>query len=301
MTSESPALSIENFTKDYGAFRAVDGVSFKVYPGEIFGLLGPNGAGKTTIISTLVTLENLTSGLIKVFGLDLTKEPSRAKGAIGFVPQELIHYGFFSVVEILHYHITYYGMRLDKGYLKTLLERFQLDEHQDKLVSQLSGGMKRRLIIVKALLHRPKLLLLDEPTAGVDVELRASLWQLIREFREEGMAILLTTHYLEEAERLCDRIGVLDQGKLKRVDKTETLLQEHSSKKVTFVLSHPVGDVTHPLLKAQSDHHLDFQLPNAMPLLKVIREANIPFDHIRDVNIKVGTLEDVMKNILSNE
>jgi ABC-2 type transport system ATP-binding protein len=294
-------LSIRNLNKYYDSNHAVNDVSFDIYPGEVFGLLGPNGAGKTSIISTIMTLQDPTSGLIKVFGIDVTKNPRKAKQYIGFVPQELIHHGFFTVEEILRYHTAYYGIHMDKAHLYYLLEKLQLFKQRHKLVNQLSGGMKRRLLILKALLHRPQLLLLDEPTAGVDIELRSSLWQFIQELKQENISILLTTHYLEEAERLCDRIGILDQGQLRRTDKTKKLLQEHSSKKVTFILSESIPKILHPLLTAQGDHHIDFQMPNEMPLSQVMQEANIPFDIIQDVNIKVGTLEDVMENILNYE
>ena len=161
--------------------------------------------------------------------------------------------------------------------------------------------MKRRLLIVKALIHKPKILLLDEPTAGVDIELRSSLWEFIQELKEEGMSILLTTHYLEEAERLCDRIGILNAGRLQRVDSTEKMVQQHSSKKITLILSKPLETISHPLLTAQSDHHLDFLIPNEMPLSTLFKESNIPLEIIQDINIKVGTLEDVMHNVLNKD
>lgn len=292
-------LSIKKLTKQYDHLTAVKDVSFDILPGEIFGLLGPNGAGKTTIISSIVTLQTPTSGAIEVFGIDVAKKPQKAKASIGFVPQELIHHGFFTVEEILKFHATYFGKPVDKPYLHYLLEKLQLYAHRKKLVNQLSGGMKRRLLIIKALLHRPKLLLLDEPSAGVDIDLRNSLWEFIQELKQENISILLTTHYLEEAERLCDRIGILEKGQLKRIDKTEKLLLEHSSKKVTLTLCSPLPKIHHPLLKSQSEHHLDFHMPNEMPLGQLMREAHIPFDQVGDINIKVGTLEDVMKNILS--
>ncbi|NRA90934.1 MAG: ABC transporter ATP-binding protein, partial [Simkaniaceae bacterium] len=213
-------LKIKNLTKSYGKVVAVDDASFEIHPGEVFGLLGPNGAGKTTIISNIVTLQAFSKGVIEVFGIDIQKNPRLAKSHIGFVPQELIHHGFFSVEEILKYNASYFGIPLDKDHLKYLLDKLHLYHHRKKLVNQLSGGMKRRLLIIKALMHKPKLLLLDEPTAGVDIELRASLWKFIQELKKDNLSILLTTHYLEEAERLCDRIGILNQGVLKKVDTT---------------------------------------------------------------------------------
>ncbi|WP_194848317.1 ABC transporter ATP-binding protein [Candidatus Neptunochlamydia vexilliferae] len=291
----NPPLRIKNLTTKYGKLVAVDDVSFEIKPGEVFGLLGPNGAGKTTIISNIVTLQPSTSGTIEIFG----KAPPLAKKEIGFVPQELIHHGFFSVEEILKFHANYFGVSLDLPYLKYLLEKLHLWHHRKKLVNQLSGGMKRRLLIAKALLHKPKLLLLDEPTAGVDIELRASLWQFILELKKENLSILLTTHYLEEAERLSDRIGILDHGRLGKVDTTEKLLETHSSKKVTIALVTPLPKLSHPYLKGQSDHHLDFQMPNEVPLSQLFAEVKIPLEAIQDINIKVGTLEDVMQNVLN--
>ncbi|MDJ0652205.1 MAG: ABC transporter ATP-binding protein [Simkaniaceae bacterium] len=294
-------LKITHFEKKYGKFVAVDDVSFAIKPGEVFGFLGPNGAGKTTIISSIVTLQAPTKGSIEVFGIDVRKNPDLAKSFIGFVPQELIHYGFFSVEEILKFHANYYGMKVDKDHLRYLLEKLHLWHHRKKLVNQLSGGMKRRLLIVKALIHQPKILLLDEPTAGVDSELRASLWDFIQELKENAMSILLTTHYLEEAERLCDRIGILNHGRLQRVDSTEKLLKEHSSKKITLILSKPAPPITHPRLIRQSDHDVNFNIPNEMPLNLLFKEAKIPLENIQDITIKVGTLEDVMHNLLNEK
>lgn len=294
-------LKITHLEKKYGKLVAVDNIDFEIKPGEVFGLLGPNGAGKTTIISSIVTLQTPTKGKIEVFGIDIQKKPDVAKAFIGFVPQELIHHGFFSVEEILKFHANYYGIRVNKDYLQYLLEKLHLWHHRKKIVNQLSGGMKRRLLIVKALIHQPKILLLDEPTAGVDIELRASLWDFIQELKENKMSILLTTHYLEEAERLCDRIGILNHGQLQRVDSTEKLLKEHSSKKITLILSQPVNTISHPNLMRQNDYYLDFKIPNEMPLNHLFKEAKIPLENIQDINIKVGTLEDVMHNILNGK
>ncbi len=294
-------LVVKNLTKKYGRLVAAERVSFEIQRGEVFGLLGANGAGKTTIISNIVTLQSFSEGSIKIFGVDVQKNPRIAKSHMGFVPQELIHHGFFTVEEILKYHATYFGIPFDKERLKYLLDKLHLYHHRKKLVNQLSGGMKRRLLIIKALLHKPKLLLLDEPTAGVDVELRASLWKFIQELKKDSLSILLTTHYLEEAEFLCDKIGILDHGRLRKVDTTEKMLQEYSSKKVSITLSSPLEEIPHPLLTAQSDHLLDFQVPNEMPLSQLFQEASIPMNCIQDINIKMGTLEDVMQTILTGD
>ncbi|MCB1110969.1 MAG: ABC transporter ATP-binding protein [Chlamydiia bacterium] len=290
-------LVIQNLTKSYGKLVAVENVSFKIQPGEVFGLLGPNGAGKTTIISSIVTLQAFKEGTIAVFGVDVQKNPRKAKEFIGFVPQELIHHGFFTVEEILKYHATYFGIPFDKGHINYLLEKLHLYHHRKKMVNQLSGGMKRRLLIIKALLHKPKLLLLDEPTAGVDIELRATLWNFIQELKKENLSILLTTHYLEEAERLCDRIGILDHGHLRMVDTTENMLKAHSSKRVTFLLFSPLPPLTHPHLKNQDSHQLEFCVPNDLPVPKLL--SQVPLEAIQDIHIKMGTLEDVMENVLN--
>ncbi|MES2962917.1 MAG: ABC transporter ATP-binding protein, partial [Bdellovibrionota bacterium] len=179
--ASAPPIRITDLVKDYGSLRAVDHVSFEMKPGEIFGLLGPNGAGKTTLISTLVTLEEPTEGKVEIFGLDVTKEPERIKMLTGFVPQELIHHGYFDVEEIMEFHSGYFGRRKNKERIDWLLQKLSLYDHRKKKVKQLSGGMKRRLLIAKALVHEPKLLLLDEPTAGVDIELREQLWRFVDE------------------------------------------------------------------------------------------------------------------------
>lgn len=296
-----PPLAISHLTKKYGGMKAVDNVSFTIEPGEVFGLLGPNGAGKTTIISTIMTLQGPTNGAIEVFGLNVEKKARAAKKVIGFVPQELVHHGFFTVEEILQYHASYFGLKKDSKYIAYLLHKLDLYIHRKKLVNQLSGGMKRRLMIAKALLHRPKLLLLDEPTAGVDIELRHSLWEFIQELKKENISILLTTHYLEEAEQLCDRIGILQKGRLRRIDKVETLLEEHSSKKVSLTLKTALPSFSHTLLTSNDGPNLHFHIPPKMAIQEFLTEVAIPYEDILDVKIEPGTLEDVMENVLKEE
>jgi ABC-2 type transport system ATP-binding protein len=219
-------LVLENFQKSYGQVQAVKGVTFDLRPGEIFGLLGPNGAGKTSIISCITTLEKPTGGVIKVFGHDVVKASRVSKSMVGCVPQEVINHGYFSVEEILHFHSGFFGLRNNHARIEELLKELRLSEHRHKKVKQLSGGMKRRLMIAKALVHSPKLLLLDEPTAGVDIELRDSLWAYVSKLRSEGTTILLTTHYLEEAERLCDRVAVINRGELLALEQTRALVEK---------------------------------------------------------------------------
>ena len=193
--SESKALIINELVKNYGAVAAVNNVSFSVDKGEIFGLLGPNGAGKTSIISIITTLEKPSQGQVQVFGHNVVTDSLITKKQVGVVHQEVINSGFFDVEEILNFQSGYYGKRKNKERIDYLLHKLALYPHRHKKVKQLSGGMKRRLMIAKALVHEPQLLLLDEPTAGVDIELRETLWDFVRELRQQGISILLTTHY----------------------------------------------------------------------------------------------------------
>lgn len=287
-------LVIDSLVKKYGSHAAVDGVSFSIEPGEVFGLLGPNGAGKTTIISTLMTLQEPTSGEIRIFG----RSPNDAKSLVGFVPQELVHHGFFTVEQILRYHLSYFGIPDDPGYREYLLKKLHLYSQRKKLVSQLSGGMKRRVMIAKSLLHHPKLLLLDEPTAGVDVELRTSLWEFIEELKKDNISILLTTHYLEEAELLCDRVGILQDGKLRRIDRVENLIEKYASKKISLVLKNPLPPISHVFLTEQKELKLHFKVPQTMMLSQFLAETLIPHDQIHDIMIEQGSLEEVMEEVL---
>lgn len=222
------ALSIQNLNVDYPVDgtvkRAVDHFNLEMKPGEILGLLGPNGAGKTSIISATTALLQKFEGKIEIFG-----HPSgspEAKLSVGLVPQEMISYGFFNVREIMEFNAGFFGVSKPGARIEMLLKKLQLWDAREKKVGQLSGGMKRRLAIAKALIHSPKLLLLDEPSAGVDVELRDILWSYVRELNSNGTSILLTTHYLEEAEELCEHIAVIHRGKLIGLDTTKNLLEK---------------------------------------------------------------------------
>lgn len=293
-------IQIEHLVKDYGVLRAVNDVSFEMKPGEILGLLGPNGAGKTTIISTLVTLEEPSSGQVKVFGLDVTREPERAKMLIGFVPQELIHHGYFDVMEILDFHSGYFGRRKNRDRIEWLLHKLGLWEHRHKKVKQLSGGMKRRLLIAKALVHEPKLLLLDEPTAGVDIELRTSLWEFVEELKRDGLSILLTTHYLQEAEQLCDRVGILQKGKLLHLGETKGLIRELTKREIVVTLKHPLeGECSHPFFLRREGLQLLFQVPSTMGAGDLLAELGLDLKVIDDLTIREGSLEDALKRVLN--
>jgi ABC-2 type transport system ATP-binding protein len=284
------ALEIENLKKSYPSAiglptEALKGVTFNVKPGEILGLLGPNGAGKTTLISIVTTLEKPTSGDVKVFGISVTKEPLKTKTKIGIVPQEVVSSGFFNLEEILQYHSGYYGIKNNSERIAHLLQRLKLTDHKHKLMRQLSGGMKRRMMIAKALVHSPKILLLDEPTAGVDVELRTQLWEFVRELQKEGVSIVLTTHYLQEAEALCDRVGIINKGELKYVGNTKEIISQLTQKKVN--------------LQTQSGEKVSFFLEKDQGLGVALKEKNILLDQVQDINISEGTLEEAFVKVLN--
>jgi ABC-2 type transport system ATP-binding protein len=296
-----PPIRITQLVKDYEKLRAVDHVSFEMKRGEIFGLLGPNGAGKTSIISTMVTLEEPTSGKVEIFGLDVTKEPERVKMLTGFVPQELIHHGYFDVEEIMTFHSGYFGRRKNKERIDWLLHKLSLYDHRKKKVKQLSGGMKRRLLIAKALVHEPKLLLLDEPTAGVDIELRESLWKFVGELKAEGLSILLTTHYIQEAEQLCDRVGIIQKGKLRRVGPTKDLVKELTKREIVITLkTTPAQDPTHATFLKRNGNELIFQTPSSMGAGDFLESVGYALNQVADLVIREGSLEDALKRVLGD-
>ncbi len=301
MSADQSPLEIKGLRKSYGSFEAVKGVSFDVRPGEIFGLLGPNGAGKTSIISVVVTLERPSAGQALVFGQDVQVNPRYTKSVIGYVPQEIINHGFFNVEEILSFYSGYFGKRKNQDRMEWILQRLQLWEHRKKKVKQLSGGMKRRLLIAKALVHEPKLLLLDEPTAGVDIELRCSLWDFVVELKKMGVTILLTTHYLEEAEKLCDRVAIIHQGELRCVGETHGLIHELTQRQVVVVLKSELKPIRHPLLVAQREHELEFRLPASMAVGELLLELGLDMAVVQDLRISEGSLEDAFQCIVGEK
>ncbi len=243
-----PAISFQNVVKTYegarGATLAVDNVSFDIEAGEFFGLLGPNGAGKTTLISILAGLARASSGSVKVLGHDVVTDYAAARRSLGIVPQELVFDPFFSVRESLRIQSGYFGVRNDKkandAWIDELLANLGLTDKADANMRQLSGGMKRRVLVAQALVHRPPVIVLDEPTAGVDVELRQTLWQFVARLNREGHTVLLTTHYLEEAEALCGRLAMLKQGRVVALDRTSALLAGTASTMLRFKTNAPL-------------------------------------------------------------
>lgn len=292
-------IKITSLVKDYGKLRAVNDVSFEMKPGEIFGLLGPNGAGKTSLISTLVTLEEPTSGLVEVFGHNVTKEPQLTKTLTGFVPQELIHHGYFDVQEIMQFHSGYFGLRKNQERIDWLLQKLSLFEHRKKKVKQLSGGMKRRLLIAKALIHDPKVLILDEPTAGVDIELREQLWRFVEELKSEGMSILLTTHYIQEAEQLCDRVGIIQKGSLRRIGPTKELIKELTKREIVLRMKEaPTADPVHPMFLRRNGNELSFETPSSMGAGDLLDSLGFDLRQVADLVIREGSLEDALRRVL---
>jgi ABC-2 type transport system ATP-binding protein len=225
-----PAVEVREASKSFGSLRALDGVSLSVEEGEFFALLGPNGAGKTTLISALGGLVRPDAGRLRVMGRDVAAEYREARRMLGIVPQEIVFDPFFTVRETLELQAGYFGLRGDRPWIDELLERLALAPRAGANMRALSGGMKRRVMVAQALVHRPPVIVLDEPTAGVDVELRQTLWQFIRELNAAGHTIVLTTHYLEEAQHLCSRIAMMKAGRIVALDSTQRLLEAFSER-----------------------------------------------------------------------
>jgi len=237
---------VREVEKRYGALRALAGVSLAVRQGEFFGLLGPNGAGKTTLISVIAGLARADAGSVAVMGADVSADFRRARRMLGVVPQELVFDPFFSVRETLRLQSGYFGIRRNDAWIDEVMHHLDLDAKADANMRSLSGGMKRRVLVAQALVHKPPVIVLDEPTAGVDVELRQGLWQFVRRLNRDGHTIVLTTHYLEEAEEQCGRIAMLKAGRIVALDTTENLL-------ASFTGPHP-GDLEDVFLQLMQKH-----------------------------------------------
>ena len=292
-------LELCSLEKKYGDFTAVNKMSLAMKKGEIFGLLGPNGAGKTSIISCLVTLKEPTSGSCRIFGIDPSKDPLPAKMLTGYVPQEIVNHGYFTVEEIMEFHSGYFRVWNNREKIKYLLHRLSLWEHRKKKVKALSGGMKRRLLIAKSLVHEPKLLLLDEPTAGVDIELRNSLWEFVCELKKDGMSILLTTHYLEEAESLCDRVGVIQEGNLLTVGPTKDLIEKLTEREVILQFrSDFKGRLSSSYLIDSNSGEFRFLIPQKLGIGELLGSLDCNIKDIVDIRINEGSLEEAFVRIL---
>ncbi len=296
-----PAISFQSVSKTFqtarGPFQALDGVSFDIEQGEFFGLLGPNGAGKTTLISILAGLTKATSGTVSVLGVNVNTQAAEARKKLGVVPQELVFDPFFNVREALRFQSGYFGVKHNDAWIDELLDSLGLSDKANHNMRQLSGGMKRRMLVAQALVHKPPVIVLDEPTAGVDVELRQTLWQFIAKLNKLGHTVLLTTHYLEEAEALCQRIAMLKNGKVVALNRTDELLKAASSNVLRFKLDAALPPAL--AAKARVTGRI-VQLPahDAIEIerhLADLRQAGL---HAEDVEIRKADLEDVFLDVM---
>ncbi len=301
------ALSFQSVSKTYQAkqagavaFKALDQVSFDVQEGEFFGLLGPNGAGKTTLISTLAGLTRASQGKVLVHGYDVQADFAMARRLLGVVPQELVFDPFFTVRESLRIQSGYFGVKNNDAWIDELLDSLGLADKAGSNMRQLSGGMKRRVLVAQALVHKPRVIVLDEPTAGVDVELRQTLWQFIAKLNKQGHTVLLTTHYLEEAEALCGRIAMLKRGQLLALERTSDLLRSATSQVLRFKLD---GDLPPAVAAMARVTGRIVQLPvhNAVDIenhLATLRTAGLV---VEDVEIRQADLEDVFLEVMNRK
>ena len=299
-----PAIRFDNISKIYagsrGTLKALDGVSFQIEKGEFFGLLGPNGAGKTTLISILAGLARATAGHVTVMGHDVVADYAAARKCLGIVPQELVFDPFFSVRETLRIQSGYFGIKRNDAWIDELLTALGLADKAGANMRQLSGGMKRRVLVAQALVHRPPVIVLDEPTAGVDVELRQTLWKFIARLNREGHTVLLTTHYLEEAEALCSRIAMLKQGRVVALDRTANLLAGTASTMLRFKTDDALPPVVavHARVTGRMAQVTAHDAAEVETILGQLREGGVK---VEDLEIGRADLEDVFIEIMQRE
>jgi ABC-2 type transport system ATP-binding protein len=294
-----PAIAVRDVRKRFRTVQALDGVDLDIFEGEFFALLGPNGAGKTTLINTLAGLCLADSGTLKVNGFDVVADYRKARRALGVVPQELVFDPFFNVREALVIQSGYFGLRHNGAWIDEIIARLGLTQKAGTNMRALSGGMKRRVLVALALVHKPPVIVLDEPTAGVDVELRQGLWEFMRDLNREGHTIVLTTHYLEEAETLCSRIAMMKEGRIVALDTTANLLRSVPGRSLRLRL---VPDLLPPLLedlhpgREGAMHTLELRdFGQIGPIMDALRQAGIT---VQDMEIAVPDLEDVFVRIM---
>jgi ABC-2 type transport system ATP-binding protein len=299
----SPAIDIRSVAKRYGSVEALRGVGFTIERGEFFGLLGPNGAGKTSLISIIAGLSRPDSGSVRVMGHDVVADYRKARRALGVVPQELVFDPFFTVRETLRLTSGYYGIRRNDAWIDEILAHLDLTGKADANMRALSGGMKRRVLVAQALVHRPPVIVLDEPTAGVDVELRQGLWQFVRRLNRDGHTIVLTTHYLEEAQELCGRIAMLKQGRVVALEATAKLLGRFGGGDVRMRLSGaPLPEALQMLTAGDgggADGRISLRLEDwsrLEPMLAQLRQAGCL---IAEMELAHTDLEDVFVKIMA--
>jgi ABC-2 type transport system ATP-binding protein len=301
----SPAISFQTVSKSYPSprspdktFLALDRVSLDIEPGEFFGLLGPNGAGKTTMISILAGLSRASAGTVSVMGSDVVGDFAQARRKLGIVPQELVFDPFFNVREAMRFQSGYFGIRNNDGWIDELLDSLGLADKANANTRQLSGGMKRRLLVAQALVHKPPVIVLDEPTAGVDVELRQTLWKFIARLNRQGHTVLLTTHYLEEAEALCGRVAMLKTGRVVALERTSELLKAASSNVLRFKVDAELPEALASRARI-TGRIVQFPAHDALEIehyLAAVREAGL---QAHDVEIRKADLEDVFVEVMA--
>ncbi|MDF7675331.1 ABC transporter ATP-binding protein [Neisseriaceae bacterium ESL0693] len=297
----SAALTIHQAVKTYSnGFTALKGVSLIVETGEFFGLLGPNGAGKTTLISAMAGLSRLTSGQIAICGHDVYKEPDISRKLLGVVPQELVFDPFFTVREALRFQSGYFGIRHNDDWIDEIIASLGLSDKANTNTRNLSGGMKRRVMVALALVHKPPVIVLDEPTAGVDVELRQNLWQFITRLNQQGHTIILTTHYLEEAQMLCGRIAMLKHGQIVALDSTRNLLNAEPGLRLQISLDQTLPASLHHCLLQADGHNYQLKLTDYPELSMVLQTLQAAHINIKSLRIMENDLEDVFLRLTSD-
>ncbi len=303
-------LSISGVSKTYATgFKALKDINLDIRRGEIFALLGPNGAGKTTLISIICGIVNRSAGTVTVDGFDISKDYRAARSLIGLVPQELTVEAFETVRSALAYSRGLFGKPADAGFIDQVLKDLSLWDKRDAKIITLSGGMKRRVMIGKALAHEPRILFLDEPTAGVDVELRKDMWAMVRRLRDTGVTIILTTHYIEEAEEMADRVGVINRGEIVLVEDKTELMRKLGRKQLRLELRNPLPAIPEALagygLELSADGNVltytyddQAERPGVASLLRDMETAGIPF---RDFDTEKSSLEEIFVNLVRKE
>ena len=292
---------VEGVTKRFGDFRALDGIDLRIRQGDFFALLGPNGAGKTTLISIIAGLAHASSGRVSVMGHDVVNDYRRARASLGVVPQELVFDPFFTVRETLRITAGYYGVRGADAWIDEVLEGLGLTDKAESNMRALSGGMKRRVMVAQALIHRPPVIVLDEPTAGVDIELRQSLWRFVRKLNHDGHTIVLTTHYLEEAQALCNRVAVMKAGRIVALDETDALLKRFSAGALLLRISGgtlPASLQARRLPPLPEDDRYRLSLDDYAEIGPIMAAIQAEGGTIQDMEVTQPDLEDVFLRLM---
>ena len=302
-----PIISINSLSKTFkSGFNALENISLNINKGEIFALLGPNGAGKTTLISIITGITIPTSGSVKVNNYDVIKDPIKTRSIIGLVPQEVAIEPFETVLSSIKFSRGLFGKTQDSHYINSILKKLSLWEKRNTKIIELSGGMKRRVLIAKALSHEPLVLFLDEPTAGVDVELRKDMWSIIRSLKDSGVTIILTTHYIEEAENLADRVGFINNGQISLIEEKQQLINKMGKKTLSIHIQNPIQNIPNKLKKYKLEisnggntliynYDINIEKTEITALLNDLSKENIK---LKDIQSKQSSLEDIFINIV---